>query len=130
MPLLEGLWAPDLRIRDSGLGGRVDVGVCPDETSHSPVWDPLGTPPVTCGGLSLALELPALIRQLRAAWRARRGGPRGSKRSEASTWLEAEKEEIEKGKQDLEDKDRSSHLEGNLYIIHVTSTVKLLRIGC
>lgn len=111
-------------MRDSGLGVGVDVGVCPDGASRSPVWGPLRTPPVTCGGgLSLALELPALIRQLRAAWRARRGGPRGSERSEASTWVEAEKEEIEEGKQDIED--RSAHLEGNFHMIHVASTAKL-----
>uniref|UniRef100_A0A665V8D9 Phosphodiesterase n=1 Tax=Echeneis naucrates TaxID=173247 RepID=A0A665V8D9_ECHNA len=98
-------------MRDSGLGVGVDVGVCQDEASHSPVWGPLRTPPVTCGGLSLALELPALIRQLRAAWRARRGGPRESERSEASRWVEAEKEEVEEGKQDIED--RSTHLEAD-----------------
>ncbi|XP_047184569.1 cAMP-specific 3',5'-cyclic phosphodiesterase 7B-like isoform X1 [Scophthalmus maximus] len=107
MPVLEGLLCPDLRMRDSGL----DVGVCPEEASRSPVWGPLRTPPVTCGGLSLALELPALIRQLRAAWRARRGGPRGSERSEASTWVEAEKEEVEEMKRDIED--RSAHLEAD-----------------
>ncbi|XP_040920808.1 cAMP-specific 3',5'-cyclic phosphodiesterase 7B-like isoform X2 [Toxotes jaculatrix] len=110
MPVLEELWGPDLRMRDSSLGVGVDVGVCPDEGSRSPVWGPLRTPPVTCGGLSLALELPALIRQLRAAWRARRGGPRGSERSEASTWVEAEKEEVEEVKQDTED---STHLEAD-----------------
>lgn len=108
---MEGLWGPDIRMRDSGFGVGVDVGGCPDEGSRSPVWDPLRTPPVTCGGLSLALELPALIRQLRAAWRARRGGPRGSERSEAGTWVEAEKEVVEAVKQDIED--RSGHLEGN-----------------
>lgn len=120
--MLEGLLCPDLRMRDSGL----DVGVCPEEASRSPVWGPLRTPPVTCGGLSLALELPALIRQLRAAWRARRGGPRGSERSEASTWVEAEKEEVEEMKRDIED--RSAHLEGNLHILHVTCTVKLMGV--
>uniref|UniRef100_A0A3Q1EZ18 Phosphodiesterase n=1 Tax=Acanthochromis polyacanthus TaxID=80966 RepID=A0A3Q1EZ18_9TELE len=87
MPVLEGLWGPDLRMRDSSLG------VCPDEAPGSPVWAPLRTPPVTCGGLSLALELPALIRQLRAAWRARRGGPRGPERSQPDPWVEAEEEE-------------------------------------
>ncbi|XP_058469920.1 cAMP-specific 3',5'-cyclic phosphodiesterase 7B-like isoform X1 [Solea solea] len=113
MPVLEGLWGPDVRMRDSGLGVGVDVGVCPDEAAHSPVWGPLRTPPVTCGGLSLALELPALIRQLRAAWRARRGGPRGSERSEASTWVKAEEEEdeVEELKQDKEN--RSPHLEAD-----------------
>lgn len=117
MPVLEGLWGPDLRMRDSGLGVGVEVGVCPDEAPRSPVWGPLRMPPVTCGGLSLALELPALIRQLRAAWRARRGGPLGPERSQASTWVEAEKEEVEEVKHDIED--RSFHLEGNLNIIHV-----------
>lgn len=115
MPVLEGLWGPDLRMRDSGLG------VCPDEPNGSPVWGPLRTPPVTCGGLSLALELPALIRQLRAAWRARRGGPRGPERSQANTWVEAEKEEVEEVKQDTES--RSTHLEGNMPIIHDASMV-------
>lgn len=105
--MLEGLWGQDLRMRDSGLG--VEVGVCPDETPRSPVWSPLRMPPVTCGGgLSLALELPALIRQLRAAWRARRAGP---ERSQASTWVGEEKEEVEEVKHDIEG--RSAHLEGN-----------------
>ncbi len=111
--MLEGLWGPDLRMRDPGLG----VGVCPDEAPRSPVWGPLRMPPVTCGGLSLALELPALIRQLRAAWRARRGGPLGHERSQASTWVEAGKEDIEELKHDIQD--RSAHLEGNRHIIHV-----------
>lgn len=119
MPVLEGLWGPDLRMRDAGLDVAVEAGVCPDEAPHSPVWGPLRTPPVTCGGLSLALELPALIRQLRAAWRARKGGPRGPERSQASTWVESDKEEVEEAKHDLED--RSAHLEGNLHIfmLHV-----------
>lgn len=118
MPVLDGLWGPDLRMRDSGLGVGVEVGVCPDEAPRSPVWGPLRMPPVTCGGgLSLALELPALIRQLRAAWRARRGGPLVPERSQASTWVEAEKEDIDVVKHDLED--RSAHLEGNLHIIQV-----------
>lgn len=97
-------------MRDSGLGG----GVCPDEPPRSPVWGPLRTPPVTCGGLTLALELPALIRQLRAAWRARRGGPQGPERNQASTWVEAEKEEAEEEgtKQDIGN--RSSDLGGNV----------------
>lgn len=108
--MLEGIWGQDLRMRDSSLG--VEVGVCPDESPCSPVWGPLRMPPVTCGsGLSLALELPALIRQLRAAWRARRGGPLGPDRSQTSTWLGAEKEEAEWAKPDSED--RSAHLEGN-----------------
>lgn len=107
--MLKGLWGPDLRMRDSSLGSQ--VGVCPDEAPRSPVWGPLRMPPVTCGGLSLALELPALIRQLRAAWRARRGGHLGPERSQASTWVEAEKEEVEEVKHDIED--RSAHLEGN-----------------
>ncbi|KAG8011247.1 cAMP-specific 3' [Nibea albiflora] len=97
-------------MRDSSLGGQ--VGVCPDEAPRSPVWGPLRMPPVTCGGLSLALELPALIRQLRAAWRARRGGHLGPERSQASTWVEAEKEEeVEEVKHDIED--RSAHLEAD-----------------
>ncbi|XP_056283896.1 cAMP-specific 3',5'-cyclic phosphodiesterase 7B-like isoform X2 [Pseudoliparis swirei] len=111
MPVLEGLWGPDLRMRDAGLDVAVEAGVCPDEAPHSPVWGPLRTPPVTCGGLSLALELPALIRQLRAAWRARKGGPRGPERSQASTWVESDKEEVEEAKHDLED--RSAHLEAD-----------------
>ncbi|XP_031726182.1 cAMP-specific 3',5'-cyclic phosphodiesterase 7B [Anarrhichthys ocellatus] len=95
-------------MRDAGLGVGVEAGVCLDEAPHSPVWGPLRTPPITCGGLSLALELPALIRQLRAAWRARRGGPRGPERS---TWVESDKEEVEEVKQDIED--RSAHLEAD-----------------
>lgn len=115
MPVLEGLWGQDLRMRDSGLG--VEVGVCADETPRSPVWGPLRMPPVTCGGgLSLALELPALIRQLRAAWRARRGGPVGPERSEASTWEEAEKEAAEEMM--LEREDGSARLKGNMFIMN------------
>lgn len=111
MPVLEGLWGQDLRMRDSGLGVGVEVGVCPDEPPRSPVWGPIRMPPVTCGGgLSLALELPALIRQLRAAWRARRAGPLGPERSQASTWIEEEKEEVEGVKRDVEDR---TTLEGN-----------------
>lgn len=98
MPVLEGLWGQDRRMRG--------VGVCADEAPRSPVWGPLRMPPVTCGGgLSLALELPALIRQLRAAWRARRGGP---ERSEASTWEEAEEVLLER-------ESRSSLLKGNVF---------------
>uniref|UniRef100_A0A3Q1HCD3 Phosphodiesterase n=1 Tax=Anabas testudineus TaxID=64144 RepID=A0A3Q1HCD3_ANATE len=108
MPVLEELWGPDVSMRDSRLGVGVDVRVCPDEAPHSPLWGPLRTPPVTCGGLSLALELPALIRQLRTAWRVRRGGPRGPERNQASTWVDTEKEEV---KQDIED--RSTHLEAD-----------------
>ncbi|XP_041814257.1 cAMP-specific 3',5'-cyclic phosphodiesterase 7B-like isoform X2 [Chelmon rostratus] len=111
MPVLEGLWGPDLRMRDSGLGVGVEVGVCPDEAPRSPVWGPLRMPPVTCGGLSLALELPTLIRQLRAAWRARRGGPLGPERSQASAWGEAEKEELEEVKHGIQA--RSTHLEAS-----------------
>ncbi|KAF1376535.1 hypothetical protein PFLUV_G00212490 [Perca fluviatilis] len=111
MPVLDGFWGPDLRMRDSGLGVEVEVGVCPDEAPRSPVWGSLRTPPITCGGLSLALELPALIRQLRAAWRARRGGSRGPERSQASTWVESEKEEVEEVKHDVED--RSGHLKAD-----------------
>lgn len=95
-------------MRDSGLGA--DVGVCPDEAPSPPVWGSLRTPPITCGGLSLALELPALIRQLRAVWRARRGGPRGPEKSQTSTWVESEKEELEEVKQGVEG--GSAHLEG------------------
>lgn len=113
MPVLEGLWGQDLRMHDSGLG--VEVGGCAEtEASRSPVWGPLRMPPVTCGGgLSLALELPALIRQLRAAWRARRGGYVGPERSEASTWEEAEKEDAEKVM--LERENGSSPLKGNVF---------------
>ncbi|XP_028997340.1 cAMP-specific 3',5'-cyclic phosphodiesterase 7B-like isoform X1 [Betta splendens] len=99
MPVLEGLWGPDVRMRDSGLGV---------ESPCSPVWGPLRTPPVTCGGLSLALELPALIRQLRAAWRAPRGGPQGPEGNQAHTWVDTEKKEL---KRDLED--RCTHLEAD-----------------
>ncbi|CAG5928127.1 unnamed protein product [Menidia menidia] len=106
MLVLEELWGRDLMMRDSSLG----VGVCPDEPPGSPVWGPLRTPPVTCGGLSLALELPALIRQLRAAWRARRGGAQGPERSQGNTWV-AEKEEVEDVKQDIEY--NSAHLEAD-----------------
>lgn len=116
MPVLEELWGPDLRMRDSGLGVGVEVGVCPDEAPRSPLWGPLRMPPVTCGGLSLALELPALIRHLRAAWKARRGGPLGPERSQKSAWVQAEKEEVEEVKNDIED--RSAHLEGNFHVLH------------
>lgn len=123
MPVLEGLWGQDLRMRDSGLG--VEVGVCADEAPRSPVWGPLRMPPVTCGGgLSLALELPALIRQLRAAWRARRGGPVGPERSEASTWEEAEKEDAEEVM--LERANRSSLLKGNMF--NVSGTAILMNV--
>ncbi|CAN9507418.1 unnamed protein product [Ophioblennius macclurei] len=127
MPVLEGLWGADLAMRDSGLG----VGVCPDEAPRSPVWGPLRTPPVTCGGLSLALELPALIRQLRAAWRARRGGgggappppPRGSEGSRGSSWVDDD-EEVEVDQEEVEDEvmvvevkedleSRTAHLEAD-----------------
>nr|XP_057912712.1 cAMP-specific 3',5'-cyclic phosphodiesterase 7B-like [Doryrhamphus excisus]XP_057912713.1 cAMP-specific 3',5'-cyclic phosphodiesterase 7B-like [Doryrhamphus excisus] len=105
MPVLEGLWSPDLRL-------GVDGGVCPDdEAPRSSVWGPLGTPPVTCGGLSLTLELPALIRQLRAAWRARRGGGRGTRQPEScqdGAWVEDRKGE-EEAKHDQEE--RGAHLE-------------------
>lgn len=118
MPVLEGLWGQDLRMRNSGLG--VDVGVCANEAPPSPIWGPLRMPPVTCGGgLSLALELPALIRQLRAAWKARRGGPMGPERSQASTWEEAEKEEAEEVM--LEPGDGSSRLKGNMSSVSRTA---------
>lgn len=125
MPVLEGLWGPDFRMRDSGL----TVGVYPDEPPGSQVWGPLRTPPVTCGGLSLALELPALIRQLRAAWRARRRGPLGPERSEGSTWTEAVQDQAEEGKQDLEN--CRAHLEGKCFIKKDTSvkyTVSCLKL--
>lgn len=121
MPVLEGLWGQDLRMRDAGLG--VEVGVCAEEAPRSPVWGPLRMPPVTCGGgLSLALELPALIRQLRAAWRARRGGPVGPERSGASTWEEAEKEDEEEVM--LEREDGSSRLKGNVFSTSARSILK------
>lgn len=111
MPVLDGLWGADIRLQDTSLGGVVDVGVCPEDAPSSPVWGPLRTPPVTCGGgLSLALELPALIRQLRAAWRARRGGaqspPKG--RTEEDDWAEPEEEEeeVEEVKLEAQEKKR------------------------
>ncbi|XP_036003393.1 cAMP-specific 3',5'-cyclic phosphodiesterase 7B isoform X1 [Fundulus heteroclitus] len=112
MPILEGLWGPDLRKRDSGLGVRV----CPDEHPGSRVW----TPPVTCAGLSLALELPALIRQLRAAWRARWEGPQGPESSEGRNWVEEELEEIDKVKEIKQDIENSTHIEadGRLNAVH------------
>ncbi|XP_034756718.1 cAMP-specific 3',5'-cyclic phosphodiesterase 7B-like isoform X2 [Etheostoma cragini] len=110
MPVLDEFWGPDLRMRDSGLGVG-EVGVCPDEAPRSPIWGHLRTPPFTCGSLSLALELPALIRQLRAAWRAHRGGHRGPESSEASTWVESEEEEVEEVKHHVED--RSGHLKAD-----------------
>lgn len=106
MPVLEGHWGSDIRMRDSGLG------VCPEEPPGSPEWGPLRTPPVTCGGLSLTLELPALIRQLRAAWRARRGGPCSKEKKHGSTWVEAEKEAEEN-----DENSRAHHLEGNVAIL-------------
>lgn len=110
MPVLEGLWGQDVRMRDSGLG--VEVGV---EAPRSPVWGPLRMPPVTCGGgLSLALELPALIRQLRAAWRARRAGSTGPERSEASTWEAAEEGMLER-------ENRSCLLKGNMFNVSGTA---------
>lgn len=110
MPVMEGLWGPDLRLRDTSLG-VVEVGVCPNDAPSYPVWGPLRTPPVTCGGgLSLALELPALIRQLRAAWKARRGIPQGPPKSQADNWVKPEDEELEEVKQDVQE--RSKHEEG------------------
>lgn len=103
MPVLEGLWGPDLGMRDPSLR----VGVHPDEAPSTPVWGrPLGTPPVTCGGLSLALELLALIRQLREVWRARRGGPRGREKSQSSTWVDIEggNAEVEEVERDTEER--------------------------
>lgn len=123
VPVLEGLWGQDLRMRDSSLG--VEVGVCADEAPRSPVWGPLRMPPVTCGGgLSLALELPTLIRQLRAAWRARRGSPAGPERSGASTWEEAEKEDAEEVM--LERENRSPLLKGNMF--NVTGAAVLMNV--
>ncbi|XP_040017368.2 3',5'-cyclic-AMP phosphodiesterase 7B [Gasterosteus aculeatus] len=81
----------------------------PDEPPHPGLWGPLRTPPIGCGGLSLALELPALVRQLRAAWRARRGGPRGPGGSHTGTWGESDKEEVEEVRRDVED--RIAHVE-------------------
>ncbi|XP_017282856.1 cAMP-specific 3',5'-cyclic phosphodiesterase 7B isoform X2 [Kryptolebias marmoratus] len=107
MPVLDKLWAPDFRMQDSGL----TVGVYPDEPPGSRLWGPPRTPPVSCGGLSLALELPALIRQLRAAWRARRRGPQGPGRGEGSVWAETVLDEAEEVKQDLENS--SAHLEAD-----------------
>nr|XP_015802579.2 cAMP-specific 3',5'-cyclic phosphodiesterase 7B isoform X1 [Nothobranchius furzeri] len=101
MPVLEGIWGPDFKMGNSGLG------VYPDEHSGTRAWGP----PVTCGGLSLALELPALIRHLRAAWRARRGGAQGHKRTQGGTWCEALQEEVEEVKQDLENS--CAHLEAD-----------------
>lgn len=83
----------------------------PDEPPHPGLWGPLRTPPIGCGGLSLALELPALVRQLRAAWRARRGGPRGPGGSHTGTRGESDKEEVEEVRRDVED--RIAHVEGN-----------------
>ncbi|CAL8316791.1 unnamed protein product [Merluccius merluccius] len=118
MPVLGGLWAPDLGLRDPGLGVGADVtvGVTADEGPPSPVWGTLGTPPVTCGGLSLALELPALIRQLRAAWRARRGGPRGPERGQASApaWVQRGRVEVEELEPNAEDKSTQPAADGRL----------------
>ncbi|KAM9355580.1 3',5'-cyclic-AMP phosphodiesterase 7B-like isoform 1-T1 [Pholidichthys leucotaenia] len=109
MSVLEGLWGHDLRMRDSGLGVGVDVKVCPDGAPRSPIWGPFKTP-VTCGGISLALELPALIRQLRKAWKARKGGPLAPERSQGDTWLESEEEVVEL-RRDIEN--NSAHLEAD-----------------
>lgn len=118
MPVLERLWGPDLRMQDSGLG----VGVCPDEPPGSRVW----TPPVTCAGLSLALELPTLIRQLRAAWRTRRGDPRGPERSEGRSWVEEEQEEVDEVKEIKQVTENSNtHVEGKESIT-IHNRVKLV----
>ncbi|CAL8313958.1 unnamed protein product [Lota lota] len=120
MPVLGGLWAPDLGLRDSGLGVGADVaaGVTADEEDEgppSPVWETLGSSPVTCGGLSLALELPTLIRQLRAAWRARRGGPRGPEQGQApGTWVPRGRVEVEELERDAEDKSAQRAADGRL----------------
>ncbi|KAL6096010.1 pde7b [Pungitius sinensis] len=94
MPVPRGLRGPDLRMRDAG---------CPDEPPHPRLWGHLRTPPIGCGGLSLALELPALVRQLRAAWRARREGPPGPEGGQASTWVESDKVKVEEVKRVAED---------------------------
>ena len=110
MPVLGGLWAPDLGLRDpgQGVGGTAAAGVATDEEDEgppSPVWGPLGSSPVTCGGLSLALELPALLRQLRAAWRARRGGPRGPERGQApDAWAPEGRAEVDEPERVAEEK--------------------------
>lgn len=117
-------------MREPGLGVEVEVRCPPDETPRSPVWSPLRMPPVTCGGrLSLALELPALIRQLRAAWRARRSG--GPGRSRASAWVgieeeEGSKEEVEEEEEEVKPglEGRSAQLEGKDEM-HVGGTVEL-----
>ncbi|CAL8393893.1 unnamed protein product [Arctogadus glacialis] len=116
MPVLGGLWAQDLGLRDPGQGVGADVtaGVTPkeeDEGPPSPVWGPLGSSPVTCGALSLALELPALLRQLRAAWRARRGGPRGPEQGQTPGAWRVEVEELE---QDAEEKSAQRAADGIL----------------
>jgi len=64
------------------------------------------------------------IRQLRAAWRARRGGPQGPERSQGSTWVEAEQKEVEEVKQDIDY--NSAHLEGKVQMKHDPTPVKLL----
>lgn len=110
MPVLDGLWGQDFRMQDSSL----TVGVYSDEPPGSRVWGPLRTPPVTCGSLSLTLELPALIRQLRQAWTARRRGTQGLERSEGGTWTEAVQDEAKAVKQDLENS--IAHLEGTFFL--------------
>lgn len=117
MPVLERVWGPDLRMQDSGLG------VCPNELPGSRVW----TPPVTCAGFSLALELPSLIRQLRAAWRARRGDPQGPVRSKGSSWVEEEQQEVDNVKEIKQVTEiRSTRLEGKESIKHLLRRVKLV----
>ena len=121
MPVLGGLWSPDLGLRDpgQGVGAEMAAGVTTDEEYEgppSPVWGTLGSSPVTCGGLSLALELPALLRQLRAAWRARRGGPRGPERGQTpGAWVPKGRVEVEELERDAEDK--SSQRTGNNGVI-------------
>ncbi|KAK7906842.1 hypothetical protein WMY93_015454 [Mugilogobius chulae] len=117
MPVLEGLWGTDIRLQDSGLGGVVDV--CPEDGPSSPVWGALRTPPVTCGGgLSLALELPALIRQLRAAWRARRGGTQSPPKSEGEDWVEPEDEVEEEVEQVPEESPQKQEADGRVRTRH------------
>ncbi|XP_015249983.1 PREDICTED: cAMP-specific 3',5'-cyclic phosphodiesterase 7B isoform X1 [Cyprinodon variegatus] len=113
MPVMEGLWGPDLRMRDSDPGVRV----CPDQPPGPRMWPP----PISCAGLSLALELPTLIRQLKEAWRARRGGPQGPEKGEGSCWVEEEQEEVGEVKQlKLIKGNSSTHLEadGTLNPVH------------
>ncbi|MED6253769.1 hypothetical protein ATANTOWER_000896, partial [Ataeniobius toweri] len=105
MPILDGPWGPELRMRDPSLGVRV----CPDEPPGSQVWTP-----VTCAGLSIALEFPALTRQLRETCRSHRRNPQGPETSEGSTWVEEEQEEVEEVKEIKQViENNSAHLEAD-----------------